>query len=129
MTEPIPGPPGLPFVGNVFDIVFEETSLRALEHLAEVYGPIYQIHLAGKRRIVCTSAELLAELTDEKRFVKMAPAALSGGPGAKGLFTAENEDPDWGQSHRILVPAFGPLAIETMFDGKQSRGAVSDVVD
>ena len=120
MTEPIPGPPGLPIVGNVFDLVFEETSLRALEHLAEVYGPIYQIRLSGKRRIICTSAEFLAELTDEKRFVKMAPAALSGGSEAKGLFAAENEDPDWGQSHRVLITAFGPLAIEAMFDGMRS---------
>ena len=121
MTEPIPGPPGLPIVGNIFDVVFEETTLRALEHLAEIYGPIYQIYLAGKRRIVCASAELLAELTDEKRFVKLAPLSLSG-PGraeTKGLFSAQNEDPDWGQSHRILVPAFGPLAIEGMFDGER----------
>jgi cytochrome P450 / NADPH-cytochrome P450 reductase len=120
MTEPIPGPPGLPFIGNILDLVFEETSLRSLEHLADVYGPIYQIRLAGKRRTICSSAELLAELTDEKRFVKMVPAALSGGPEAKGLFSAENEDPDWGQAHRILTPAFGPLAIEEMFDGMQS---------
>jgi cytochrome P450/NADPH-cytochrome P450 reductase len=120
MTEPIPGPPGLPIIGNILDLAFEETSLRALEHLAGVYGPIYQIRLAGKKRIVCTSAELLAELTDEKRFVKMVPAALSGGTDAKGLFSAESENPDWGQSHRILMPAFGPLAIEAMFDGTQS---------
>ena len=118
MTEPIPGPPGLPVVGNIFDLVFEETSLRAREHLAEIYGPIYQIRIAGKRRIVCASAELLVELTDEKRFVKLAPAAISGGSEAKGLFAAENEDPDWGQSHRILMPAFGPLAVEGMFDGR-----------
>lgn len=120
MTEPIPGPPGLPFIGNILDLAFEETSLRALEHLADVYGPIYQIRLAGTRRTICSSAELLAELTDEKRFVKMVPAALSGGPGVKGLFSAQNEDPDWGQAHRILTPAFGPLAIEEMFDGMRS---------
>lgn len=123
MTDKIPGPYGLPILGNALDLVFEETLLSALENLADVYGPIYQIRLAGKRRTICASAELLAELTDEKRFVKMAPLALSGGSAPKGLFAAQNEDPDWGQSHRIMMPAFGPLAIEAMFDGMRKLRA------
>lgn len=117
MADEIPGPQGLPIIGNILDLVFEETSTHALENLAEVYGSIYQIRLAGKWRVICTSSQLFAELIDENRFVKMAPVALSAGSGPKGLFAAEHEDPDWGQSHRILMPAFGPLAIEAMFDG------------
>lgn len=94
MTDKIPGPQGLPIIGNALDLVFEETPISALKNLAEVYGPIYQLRLAGKRRIVYASAELLMELTDEKRFAKMAPVALSGALGPKGLFAAQNEDPD-----------------------------------
>jgi cytochrome P450/NADPH-cytochrome P450 reductase len=36
-----------------------------------------------------------------------------------GLFGAKSEnDDDWGQAHRILMPAFGPMAIQGMFDGE-----------
>ena len=48
MTTPIPSPPGLPLLGNVFDIDPENQS-KSLSHLAEVYGKphflIQQIHI------------------------------------------------------------------------------------
>lgn len=37
MAEPIPSPPGLPLVGNMYD-VNPEDMLVSLVHLAEVYG-------------------------------------------------------------------------------------------
>lgn len=33
-----------------------------------------------------------------------------------GLFTAHNEEHDWGVAHRTLVPAFGPIGIKDMYD-------------
>lgn len=116
MTEPIPGPRGLPLIGNLLDI-WEDRSvpLRGLERFASIYGPIYQFTVKGQRRIVCSSAALLEELTDEKRFVKVPPPTLAAGTGPKGLFVARNEDPDWAQGHRILMPAFAPLSVQEMF--------------
>lgn len=32
-----------------------------------------------------------------------------------GLFTAREEEPNWGIAHRILMPAFGPSSIQGMF--------------
>ena len=116
MTEPIPGPRSLPLVGNLFDIWEDrELPLRGLERLAGIYGPIYQVHLNGKRRIICSSADLLEELTNEKRFAKKPPPTIAETPGPKGLFAATNEDPDWAQGHRILMPSFAPLSVEAMF--------------
>ena len=112
----IPGPKGLPFVGNVLDMDFE-MPIRGVERLAEQYGPIFQITVAGNRQIICSTAELMEELTDERRFVKVPPAALTTQPGVKGLFSARNEDPDWAQAHRILMPSFAPLAVQDMFEG------------
>src|ERR1700757_3983631 len=113
MTEPIPGPRGLPLLGNLLDMWDDrDIPLRGLERIAQAYGPIYQATLGGARRIVCSSAALLEELADEKRFVKIPPKTLADGPRPKGLFTARNEDPDWGQAHRILMPAFSPLSIQ-----------------
>lgn len=118
MSESIPGPRGIPFLGNVLDMDME-VPIRGLERLADQYGPIYQITLKGARTIVCSSADLMEQLTDEKRFVKLPPRSLRETPGAKGLFSATNEDPDWAQGHRILMPSFAPLAVQDMFDGER----------
>lgn len=32
------------------------------------------------------------------------------------MFTAREDEENWGKAHRILVPAFGPLSIRNMFD-------------
>lgn len=126
--EPIPGPRGLPFLGNMLDLMNDEAPLRAIEHLADIYGPVYQIQVGGRRSIIVSSATVMKELMDEKRYIKTPSAALTRGKGAKGLFAAAGDDPDWGQAHRILMPAFGPLSIEAMFDGKYSHDAVSLVL-
>ncbi|KAA8577173.1 hypothetical protein EYC84_007169 [Monilinia fructicola] len=33
-----------------------------------------------------------------------------------GLFPATNDNPDWGQTCRVLFTAFGHLAVERMYD-------------
>lgn len=43
----------------------------------------------------------------------MEDARLAAGD---GLFTAKNEEENWGLAHRILMPAFGPVSIRGMFD-------------
>jgi cytochrome P450 / NADPH-cytochrome P450 reductase len=116
MTDSIPGPRGLPLLGNLLDLWDDRAMpLLGLERLASIYGPIYQITMKGKRRIVCSSAALLEELTDEKRFLKTPPPTLAEAPGPKGLFVAANDDPDWAQAHRILMPSFAPLSVQGMF--------------
>ncbi|EXJ74633.1 uncharacterized protein A1O5_02930 [Cladophialophora psammophila CBS 110553] len=93
----------------------EQLPSAALSVSQRFTGPIYQITLNGKRRIVCSSGALLENLVDERRFVKVPPATNSERPGPKGLLTACNEDPDWGQGHQILMPAFAPLPVLEMF--------------
>lgn len=122
MTTPIPSPRGLPILGNLLDIQ-DEVPIRALDNLADVYGPIYKLRFGGSERIFISNRELLEEICDEKRFCKILPQGLSGlrDGKASGLFNAPHEsDPDWGQAHRTLMPAFGPLAIREMFDGTSS---------
>jgi cytochrome P450/NADPH-cytochrome P450 reductase len=126
MTEPIPGPKSLPFVGNMLDLVDDEAPLRALEHLAEVYGPIYKLTRKGNKVIIVSSVEIMEEICDETRYVKAPPSAFANDKSSKpsGLFTARSDDPDWGQAHRILMPAFGPLAIEGQFERKSSNAGL-----
>lgn len=116
MSDIIPGPKGLPLIGNSLDMWQDrDMPLRGLERLADLYGPIYQAVLGGRRVLVCSSANLMHELTDEKRFAKIPPPTVASGPRPKGLFLARNEDPDWAQGHRILMPVFAPLAVQDMF--------------
>jgi cytochrome P450/NADPH-cytochrome P450 reductase len=119
MSQQIPGPRALPLIGNLLDLQ-DEVPLNALERLADIYGPIFKITIRGQERTFVTNYELFDELCDETRFFKRAPQALQNNDSsaAEGLFSAFSEkSEDWGQAHRILMPAFGPLAIEAMFDG------------
>lgn len=117
--DKIPSPRGLPIIGNVLDIQ-DEVPIHGLEHLIDIYGPILKLNLLGNERITVASVELLEELCDEKRFWK-APgdslASLQRKGARSGLFTAPSEqDMDWQQAHRTLMPAFGPLSIQQMFN-------------
>lgn len=82
-------------------------------------GPIYRFNIAGTTKVVVSSVELIDEFCDEKRFVKVVTGSLyeiRNGVG-DGLFTAHDGEENWGVAHRILMPAFGPLSIQGMFDG------------
>lgn len=117
MTTPIPSPPSYPIIGNILDI--DPTSRhKSFKHLAQIYGPIFKLHLPASDLIVVSNHELFDEINDEKRFTKrpsgpviqLVPAIHN------GLFSADFGDPLWERAHRILVPVFGPLAIRDMFD-------------
>lgn len=70
--------------------------------------------------MIISSEELVSEACNEERFVK----AVAGGPLMQvrngvgdGLFSAHHGEKSWGIAHRILMPAFGPLSVQGMFDG------------
>ena len=81
-------------------------------------GKIYKLNLGGTERIFISNHELLNELCDEKRFEK----TVSGGLVQlkhlthDGLFTAFPGEHNWEVAHRTLMPAFGPLPINDMFN-------------
>ena len=122
MLETIPGPAGYPIVGNLFTLR-DEVPINGLSSLADEYGPIYKLSFPGVNggydMVVISSMKLLEEISDEKRFHKVVSAGLDrlNEDGPRGLFSSRSEaNPDWGQAHRVLVPAFGPLSIIDMFD-------------
>ncbi|KAI9048833.1 hypothetical protein LZ554_007664 [Drepanopeziza brunnea f. sp. 'monogermtubi'] len=117
MTTPIPGPPGLPFVGNINDLD-PKGSIASLSRLAETYGSIFKLTLGGNERLFISTHELMDELCDEKRFTKMVSGALEQVRNgvSDGLFTAHTHEHNWEVAHRVLMPAFGPINIRSMFD-------------
>lgn len=64
-----------------------------------------------------TSQALIHELSDERRFMKGINTALGEVRNGvhDGLFTAHLDEPNWGIAHRVLMPAFGPMPIQSMF--------------
>lgn len=120
LRENIPIPKNVPYIGNIFSLEGDNT-FESIERMAEIGGGIFKLKIFGIERIVVADAELMGEICDEKRFWKGpsdALLALNGNdPNPRfGLFSAPTEDSmDWQVAHRVLVPAFGPLAIEKMF--------------
>jgi cytochrome P450 / NADPH-cytochrome P450 reductase len=72
-------------------------------------------------RLIVSSRELVDEVCNEERFKKAIASGLKEIRNGihDGLFTAEYPgEENWAIAHRVLVPAFGPLAIRGMFDGE-----------
>ncbi|QPC76462.1 hypothetical protein HYE68_007214 [Fusarium pseudograminearum] len=114
-SVPIPEPPGYPLIGNLGE--FKTNPLNDLNRLADTYGPIFRLHLGSKTPTFVSSNAFINEACDEKRFKKTLKSVLSVVREGvhDGLFTAFEDEPNWGKAHRILIPAFGPLSIRTMF--------------
>ncbi|CAO2650266.1 Nn.00g015580.m01.CDS01 [Neocucurbitaria sp. VM-36] len=115
--ETIPGPPGLPIVGNLSDID-AQNPIQSMCTLTSKYGPIWKFNLGGAERIVIGSQALMDEVCDEERFSKIIAASLNQVRNGihDGLFTAKGpQEKNWGVAHRVLLPQLGPLAIRNMF--------------
>ncbi|MCJ1235042.1 hypothetical protein MMC14_003006 [Varicellaria rhodocarpa] len=117
MTTPIPQPPGIPLLGNIFDVDPNNT-WTSLQKLWEKYGEIFKITVLGQQIVFVGNAALCAELCDEKRFRKYV-----GGPIVEiryavhaSLFTAFENESSWGVHHRILAPQLTPSAVASHFN-------------
>ncbi|KAH8722787.1 cytochrome P450 [Phaeosphaeriaceae sp. PMI808] len=113
---PIPGPTALPIVGNIFDID-PAASLQSLVHMTEEYGPIFVLDLGGTKQNFACSVDIVNELCDETRFIKVITSGLELLRSAvnDALFTAHEGEHNWEIAHRILMPVFGPTKIRGMF--------------
>ncbi|EME77285.1 uncharacterized protein MYCFIDRAFT_88699 [Pseudocercospora fijiensis CIRAD86] len=117
MASNVPQPKAWPIIGNVLDVDTVNMT-QSFERLADKYGEIYKLDLLGKPTYVISSVALVAEVCDEKRFCKKIDTFLNQLRLAvgDGLFTAHNHEHNWGVAHRALMPAFGPLPIQAMYD-------------
>jgi cytochrome P450 / NADPH-cytochrome P450 reductase len=118
MSEPLqpedfPGPPGLPFLGNVRAIDLAQP-IESLMSLAREYGPIFKLTTPGGISAVVSGVDLVSEICDDARFDKVITAGLSilaEGPVDAGLFTAHTDDPMWARAHGLLMAPFSMQAM------------------
>ncbi|KAJ6522368.1 fatty acid hydroxylase [Mycena vulgaris] len=117
MPVPIPQPPTIPFIGNVASLE-KDVPLHSFRLLAKTYGEIFQLDMLGRKVICVSSYELVNEVSDDSRFQKRVSGGLSQVRNlvGDGLFTAQPEEPNWGIAHRLLMPAFGTLAVKGMME-------------
>ncbi|KAI9152295.1 P450 family fatty acid hydroxylase [Paramyrothecium foliicola] len=115
--EPLPGPPPLPILGNLLDLDLKNTIQSWLD-LAHVHGPIYKLVLRGADRIIITGYEVIHEVCTRKDFVKRPLGVVKAlrDITPEGLLTADHGQESWEMAHRVLVPAFGPLMVQDMFE-------------
>jgi len=113
----IPGPKRQPFVGNLLQIPRAGLAQHLL-WLSRDFDGIFQLDFGGIRVPFVYSAELVAELSDERRFRKVIrpPLSVLRRVVGDGLFTAHSGDRPWAKAHRILMPAFTPRAMKGYFD-------------
>ncbi|WP_371018154.1 bifunctional cytochrome P450/NADPH--P450 reductase [Pseudalkalibacillus sp. JSM 102089] len=95
-------------------LIDKEKPIQSFMRLAKEFGPIYQFQFPGRTSTFVSSADLVAEITDEKRFDKKVGPALQKvrAFGGDGLFTSETEEPNWKKAHNILLPSFSQQAMK-----------------
>jgi cytochrome P450 / NADPH-cytochrome P450 reductase len=113
--DEIPGPHGLPLLGNVLDID-AASPFESLMRMAVEYGPLFRLSTPGGTRLILSGADLVEEVCDDARFDKLVGgglAALRKDTADSGLFTADTDDPLWHRAHHILM---SPFSLQAMRD-------------
>mgnify|MGYP000013382497 CR=1 FL=1 len=95
-----------------------DAPLAGMVRLAKTYGEAFYLDMFGRRLIFVNSQELVNEICDENRFEKRVHSSLKvlRELVGDGLFTAYTKEDNWAKAHRLLMPAFGPIAVRGMFD-------------
>ncbi|GAA2785521.1 cytochrome P450 [Saccharopolyspora taberi] len=107
-TAGIPHPPRrIPLLGDLRG-TNPRTPLQDSMRLGGALGPIYTRKFLNREIVFVSGADLVAELSDEKRFAKHVGLGIENlrGMGGDGLFTAYNSEPNWRRAHDILQPGF-----------------------
>ena len=111
----LPHPPGrLPLLGDTVTMNLR-APMQALVDIAPRVGPLFETTTLGARYVHAVGADVVAELNDERRFAKHLGPELTGliPAAGDGLFTAENDSPNWRAAHQLLIPAFSQQAMRT----------------
>ncbi|OJJ46816.1 hypothetical protein ASPZODRAFT_65564 [Penicilliopsis zonata CBS 506.65] len=117
MSMQIPQPPGVPLLGNIFDVNPNNT-WDSLNKLAAKWAPIFKIKALGTQIVFIGNVTLLEEVCDERRFRKCVTGPIVEIRYAvhDSLFTAYDNEASWGIAHRIMAPLLTEQANEMVFD-------------
>ncbi|KAK3341493.1 cytochrome P450 [Lasiosphaeria hispida] len=113
---PVPHPPEKYFTGNLGEI--DQTfAVSSFWRLADIYGSIFSLNLVKRKVIVISNYDLINEVCDDNKYEKFVTGVQESIRifVKNGLFTAYQDEEEWGIAHRTLVPVFGPVHVRTMY--------------
>lgn len=81
-------------------------------------GPLFETQAPGFGMVVASGADVAKDLFDDARFEKYTGFGMEAFRPitGDGLFTARNDEENWGLAHRILMPAFSKEALARYHD-------------
>lgn len=111
----LPGPKGLPIIGNILQIELTKLHL-ILEQWADSYGQIYKIKLLNKIAVVISNPELIHNIMRDRPDTYRRIAAMekiSREHETHGVLTAEGDEWRWQRS--IAMQAFRPECLKKFY--------------
>ncbi|KAF2138381.1 uncharacterized protein K452DRAFT_256614 [Aplosporella prunicola CBS 121167] len=108
-----PGPKGLPYVGNFFEVYPDH--LGNHQRMFETYGPLFQTTNMGRTVYQTNDPAISAIAFAESDFFTKKITEDHPLYGIKnqeaGVFLGDTDHPAWKAAHRFLPPALGPKAV------------------
>lgn len=111
----LPGPQGLPLVGNFFQVNFESFH-KSLEGWAQEFGPLYKIRLGPRSIVVSSDAESIKRMHRERpetfrRTQRLAEAIEE--MGFNGLFSSEGDN--WRRQRKLVAMALNTAHLKPFY--------------
>ena len=111
----MPGPRGLPVLGNLHQIDLESFH-QCLERWAAEFGPLYRIRMGPRSIVVTSDADTIKRMHRERpdifRRTKRLAEAIEE-MGFNGLFSAEGED--WRRQRKLVAMALNTAHLKPFF--------------
>lgn len=111
----LPGPKGLPILGNLLQIDLQKLHL-ILEEWAAIYGDIYQFKLVNKTVVAISDPTLIQNILRDRPDTYRRVSAIErvgAELGSNGVFAAEGEQ--WRQQRQVTLQAFKPEPLRQFF--------------
>ncbi|KAJ4249790.1 hypothetical protein NW762_012132 [Fusarium torreyae] len=109
----IPGPPGLPYVGNFFEVFPDH--LGNHQRLFDQYGPVFKTTNLGRTVYHSNDPDVAAVAFAESQFftkkITESHPLFGIKTPAAGVFLGDTDTPEWKATHKFLPPALGPKAV------------------
>lgn len=111
----LPGPRGLPLLGNLHQVDLPRLH-QQLEAWAAEYGPIYRLRMGGVTRVCIADSEAIATMLRERPDVyrrRKTAEDVMAEMGFNGVFSQDGEN--WRRQRRVVVQALNPAHVAAFY--------------